>query len=183
VDISAFWSIIETARASAGPDRPFHQVLADQLATRTEQEILDYQERFEDVHQALYRWDVWAAAYLIGCGCSDDSFMDFRAGLIAQGRDWYQKAVASPDSLADHPGVFGTVGSPWDNALFYEQVNYAASDAYQRVSGDEHAFWDALRSRGQRDRRPADMGEDFDFDDPREMHRRLPRLAAFCLGD
>jgi hypothetical protein len=42
---------------------------------------------------------------------------------------------------------------------------------------------DALRSRGQRDRSPAAMGEDFDFDDLREMHYRLPRLAALCLGE
>lgn len=60
----------------------------------------------EDVHQALYRWDVWAAAYLIGGGCSDDSFMDFRAGLIAQGRDWYQKAAASPASGLAAPSVW-----------------------------------------------------------------------------
>ena len=26
-----------------------------------------------------------------------------------------------------------------------------------------------------------DMGEDFDFDDPKEMRRRLPRLAALYL--
>jgi hypothetical protein len=35
----------------------------------------------------------------------------------------------------------------------------------------------------QRDRTPADMGEDFDFDDEQEMRRRLPRFAALCLGD
>ena len=34
--------------------------------------------------------------YLIGGGCSDDAFTDFRAGIIAQGRDWYEKVAASP---------------------------------------------------------------------------------------
>jgi hypothetical protein len=38
---------------------------------------------------------VWAAAYLIGGGCSGDAFIDFRAGVIAQGRDWYEKVAAS----------------------------------------------------------------------------------------
>lgn len=38
-----------------------------------------------------------------------------------------------------------------DNPLFYEEVNYAASAAFQRLS-------------------------DFDFDDDQEMRRRLPRL-------
>jgi hypothetical protein len=107
VDIGRFWDIIETARASAGQDRPFHESLTDHLATLTEQDILEYHERFEKMHDALYRYDLWAAAYLIGAGCSDDSFIDFRAGLIAQGRDWHNKAAAAPDSLADHPAVAG----------------------------------------------------------------------------
>jgi hypothetical protein len=104
-----------------------------------------------------------------------------RAGLIAQGRDGYQKAAASPDSLADHPAVAGAGHSRCDNPLFYEEVNYAASRAFQRVSGDGHAFWDALEARGPGDRL-AVMGEDFDFDDDQEMRRRLPRLSACCLG-
>jgi Protein of unknown function (DUF4240) len=183
MDTDDFWELIETARESAVAGRAFHEVLADLLAARTEQEILKYQEKFDEAHQALYRWDVWAAAYLIGGGCSDDSFIDFRAGLIAQGRGWYQKAADSPDNLAEHPAVAAAAGRPWDNPLFYEVVNYAASRAFERVSGDEHGFWDALSARDERDRTPADMGEDFDFDDEQEMRRRLPRLAALCLGD
>lgn len=183
MDITAFWDIIEAARASAGQDGPFHQALTDLLAARTREEILRYQDRFDEVHLAVYRWDMWAAAYLIGGGCSDDSFMDFRAGLIAQGRDWYRRAAASPDSLADHPAVAGAIGRPWDNPLFYEEVNYAASYAFERVTGDEHAFWDALDSRTGRNRGPTDMGEDFDFDDNQEMRTRLPRLSALCRGD
>jgi hypothetical protein len=49
------------------------------------------------------------------------------------------------------------------------------------VSGDEHAFWDALEARGPRGLL-AIMGEDFDFDDDQEMRRRLPRLPARYLG-
>jgi hypothetical protein len=131
---------------------------------------------------ALYRYDLWAAAYLIGGGCSDDGFIDFRAGLIAQGCDWYQKAAASPDSLADHPAVADAGHPRCDNPLFYEEVSYAASRAFERVSGDEHAFWDALGARGPRDLL-AVMGEDFDFDDDQEMRRRLLRLSACCLGN
>lgn len=183
MDTNGFWDVIEAAQAPAGESKPFHEALADHLATRTEQEILDYQEKFDEAHQALYRWDVWAAAYLIGGGCSDDSFMDFRAGLIAQGRGWYQKAADSPDSLVGHPAVATAARRPWDNPLFYEQVNYAASYAFERVSGDDHAFWDALDSREKCDRTPADMGEGFDFDDEQEMRRRLPRLSALCLGN
>ena len=175
-----FWDIIETARASAGPDRPFHESLINHLATLTEQDILEYRERFEKMHGVLYRYDLWAAAYLIGGGCSDDSFIDFRAGLIAQGRDWYEQATTCPDRLAGHPAVAGAWHPLADKPLFYEEVNYAASLAFERVSGDEHAFWDALEAYGPRGSVEL-MGEDFDFDDDQEMRRRLPWLSARYL--
>ena len=50
-----FWDIIETAPASAGQDRPFHEALTDHLAALTEQDILEYYERFEEMHGAPYR--------------------------------------------------------------------------------------------------------------------------------
>ncbi|WP_078992878.1 DUF4240 domain-containing protein [Streptomyces sp. MMG1121] len=42
---------------------------------------------FDQLHAASFRWDAWAAGYLIGGSCSDDAFMDFRAGLVARGGD------------------------------------------------------------------------------------------------
>lgn len=180
VDIDRFWNIIERASSSAADSGVlFDEALLDLLAGRPPQEILEYAERFDEVHDALYRWDVWAAAYLIGGGCSDDSFMDFRAGVIALGRDWYDRTVLDPDSLAERPAVIEAAGAHRDEALFYEDVNYAASGAFERLTGDPDAFykaWAEYRSADEQDGE-ADMGEDFDFDDAAEMHRRLPRLA------
>ncbi|MFI6875477.1 DUF4240 domain-containing protein [Streptomyces sp. NPDC050400] len=185
MDIDAFWNVIEAARATAASTtEPLDKALVSQLAERPCQEILEYAERFDEVHDALYRWDVWAAAYLIGGGCSDDSFMDFRAGVIALGRRWYDRVAASPDSLAEHPEVVATAGVH-DEVLFYEDVNYAASRAFEQVTGDADAFCEAWRGfhRAEPENAHAvDMGEDFDFDDDSEMSRRLPRLAALILG-
>jgi hypothetical protein len=50
-------------------------------------------------------------------------------------------------------------------------VTITAYDAWDRYSA----------SRNQGDRSPADMGEDFDFDDAQQMRRRLPRRSALCL--
>jgi hypothetical protein len=179
VDEDTFWNIIDTARAAA---KPFHQALVDLLATRTQQEILDYQELFYEATWALNRPDVWAAAYLIAGGCSDDGFTDFRAGVVALGRDWYCQVVKSPDCLADHPAVPRIVGNVRGKPLFYEQVNYAAFYAFGRITGDNEAFYVALEAQEHGDREPADMGEQFDVDDEDEMRHRLPRLCALCLG-
>lgn len=186
MNIDRFWDIIETARSSVATSGGLlDEVLVDLLARCPPQEILEYAELFDEVHDALYRWDVWAAAYLIGGGCSDDSFMDFRAGVIALGRDWYERTVRDPDELAGHPAVVEAVGTHRDDALFYEDVNYAASGAFERLTGNPDAFheaWADYRPTDGQDRGATDMGEDFDFDDADEMRRRLPRLARLCLG-
>jgi hypothetical protein len=187
MDTSEFWTIVEAARSASTADKPFAEALVDELATRAKDDILRYEERFDEVHGAVYRWDVWAAAYLIGGGCSDDSFMDFRAGLIALGRDWYERAAACPDSLAEHPAVIAAAEAQDDEAVFYEDVNYAASGAFKRIAGGEEDFYEAWDkysvSRDSSEQDSEDMGEDFDFDDPNEMRRRLPRLAALYLHD
>ena len=182
-----FWTIIESARISAAASgSPFDESLVDHLSGCPSQEILEYAERFDEVHGALYRWNVWAAAYLIGGGCSDDSFMDFRAGVIASGRAWYERTVLDPDDLAEHPDVVEAASARSDEALFYEDVNYAASDAFQRVAGSAEAFYEAWAGYRPADGQGSvatDMGEDFDFDDTDEMHRRLPRLARLYLTE
>ncbi|MFJ2234449.1 DUF4240 domain-containing protein [Streptomyces sp. NPDC087859] len=186
MDTDEFWSIVETARSKTTEGLPFHEALVDLLARRSPQDILRYQERFDALHGAVYRWDVWAAAYLIGGGCSDDSFTDFRAGLIAQGREWYERAAAVPDSLADHAEVVGAAADFEDRTLFHEDANYCASDAYERITGDGEAFYEAWRQYAAdrpETRAETDMGEDFDFDDDDEMRRRLPRLALLFLSE
>ena len=196
MDTDRFWSVIESARAGGpdGPDgKPFDEALVDLLAALSKEDILDFQTRFDEIHGAVYRWDVWAAAYLIGGGCSDDSFIDFRAGLIALGRAWYERAAADPDSLAEHPVVIEYAAGGCDEALFYEDVNYVPSRAFERIAAGGEDFyeeWKRHRSAqvgseegGLATGAEADMGEDFDFDDHEEMSRRLPRLAALCLDE
>lgn len=186
MDTDEFWSIVGTARSMTTEDLPFHEALVDLLARRSPQDILRYQERFDALQGAVYRWDVWAAAYLIGGGCSDDSFTDFRAGLIAQGREWYERAAAVPDSLADHAEVVGGAADLADRTVFYEDANYCASDAYERITGDGEAFyeaWSQYAADRPETRAETDMGEDFDFDDDDEMRRRLPRLALLFLSE
>ncbi|MBC6457719.1 DUF4240 domain-containing protein [Actinomadura sp. HBU206391] len=185
-----FWDIVESARTG---DKPFYEALVDRLAVGPEQAILEFEYRFDQVTDAVYRWDVWAAAYLIGGGCSDDGFMDFQAGLVALGRDWFEKAARSPDDLADHPAVIEAAagsgsgsGSRGDSAIFYEEVGAAGNVAYERLTGAgadayEEA-WDRYQDGREDEEEEPDMGEEFDFDDADQMRKRLPRLSALFLS-
>ncbi|SDO34627.1 DUF4240 domain-containing protein [Actinacidiphila guanduensis] len=185
MDDDEFWGLIDKARAqadgadSADPAEGFAPVLVELLTGRSAEEILDYQERFAAAHRAVHREDVWAAAHLIGGGCSDDAFIDFRAGLIALGRDWYERVAACPDELAEHPLVRAAAATGDDYAVFSAEAGYCAAAAYLLSHGDTaafHAAWDRRHPEPQRPGPPA--GERFDVDDPAEMARRLPRLSA-----
>ncbi|WP_406036358.1 DUF4240 domain-containing protein [Micromonospora sp. NBC_00898] len=188
MDENEFWTIVEEARAGLGDDRDNGEALAEALVQRLvagpADIIAGFGRRLDRLHDALYRWDVWAAAYLIGGGCSDDSFMDFRAGVIALGREWYERVLASPDALADHPVIRRAAAEEDDEAVFAEAMLYADGKAMEQLTGDEHAYDNILDEAGQdpgRDPFADPAGEDFDFDDDAEMHRRLPRLAALYL--
>ncbi|WP_371549225.1 DUF4240 domain-containing protein [Streptomyces sp. NBC_00554] len=102
MDTEAFWYVLDAAKEG---DEPLGVAVSDHLSTLPAEEILAFERRFSRLRDAVFRWDVWAAAYLIGGGCSDDRFSDFTAGLVALGREWYERAAACPDSLAEHPAV------------------------------------------------------------------------------
>jgi hypothetical protein len=104
--------------------------------------------------------------------------MDFRDGLVLAGRSTFERAVADPDSLADHPVVAAMAGggSPW---FGYESLEWLVGGAWARASGEDAEAYHAARERtssGHVYREPA--GEQWDFDDDEENARRLPRLTA-----
>jgi hypothetical protein len=76
-----------------------------------------------------YRWDLWAVAYIVNCGCSDDDFDDFRGWLLAQGKDRYQAALEAPERIGDwvEPG----------DPVECENFVYVARRAYEEKTGRE----------------------------------------------
>lgn len=124
MDEPTFWSLIESSR---GSDQP--EILQKKLEALPPAEIVEFDRIFTRLLDETYTWDLWAAAYIIGGGCSDDSFTDFRAGLIGLGREIFYAAVRDPSTLANQPahGV----------DFFVEEMAYAARRAYESVTGEE----------------------------------------------
>ena len=102
MDKSAFWKMIETAKTRSKGD-PFKQVelLRAALQKLAPEEIVDFDKVFSRLKAESYRNDLWAAAYIIQGGCSDDGFEYFRCWLIAQGQKVYEAALRDPETLAD----------------------------------------------------------------------------------
>lgn len=187
MDRETFWGIVETARERAGAgaddrgaeDDPLPGALTDLLVERlTADEMLAFVDVAGDVANDAYAWPVWGAAYLVEGGCSDDGFMDFRDGLVLAGRETFERTLADPDTLADHPVVAAMAdgGSPW---LGFESLDSLVGDAWSRATGEDDEAYYAARERTSSVRaRSEPAGEQWDFDDDEENARRLPRLTA-----
>jgi hypothetical protein len=155
-----FWQLIDKVKGAKRPEA----AIAKLLRKLSPPELISYQEHFDALFREAYRWDLWGAAYIIGGGCSDDGFIDFRYGLISKGREICEAAINSPDSLAD-VAALGEVS----NELF----GYAAGEVYEDLTGDED-----LPRQAPPKKPPEPSGEEWDFDDGKQNARRLPKLWA-----
>jgi hypothetical protein len=174
------WQLIESARESAPESEHVWEeaVLVgravDLLAERGRDEIIAMHRELREAMAASYRESLWAAAYLLNGGCSDDGFEYFRGWLITQGREVFESAIADPDSLAAVPAVRTAAGEGME--LECEDTLNVAVAAYGKATGEDPG--DALPHVRYPQLDEPDW--QFDFDDDDAMARKLPRLSALC---
>ena len=100
--LDQFWQIVEEVhRASRGDMDKKCELLDAKLRQLSLDEVCSFNRHFDECEDRAYTWELWAAAYIIGGGCSDDAFSDFRATLISMGRETFERVLADPESLAD----------------------------------------------------------------------------------
>ncbi|MEU9127980.1 DUF4240 domain-containing protein [Kitasatospora sp. NPDC048540] len=179
MDKAEFWQLIAVARGGVldpSDGEAVAERAAGLLAARPRAEILAAQQVFWDLMAESYRTPLWAAAYLLNGGCSDDGFDYFRGWLITQGREAFECAVERPDTLAGLPAVRAAVAGSAE--LECEEALGIAWDAHLAATGSElpdDAFTITYPTPGGGD---GDGGGFWDFDDDAEMAARLPRLTA-----
>ena len=87
-------------RAGGGDLTASTDAFRDELAKLDDETLVGVEAEFCRAMQRAYDYKVWGAAYVIHGGCSDDTFWDVRAGLIALGRKAFEAALRDPDTLA-----------------------------------------------------------------------------------
>ena len=101
IDCSEFWKIIDEARHRAAKVTDIPDCLTDILKEKSVADLLEFEKQSIELFANAYDARLWAAASLTMDFCSDDTFMDFRRWLIAQGKSAYEQALENPDTLAD----------------------------------------------------------------------------------
>lgn len=162
-----FWEIIQLSAA----DDPQDQLdnLVDQLCEMTPDEIFGFDYQMDKHLEASYNPELWAAAYIVCGGCSDDAFDYFRAWLISKGRDVYENALENPDSLID-------VFKEMDESDFpeNEEILYATLDAYEEATGKDD-FYEVLETF-EDNFQIFEIELNWDEDDPKTLEAICPKL-------
>jgi hypothetical protein len=194
-----FWRLINFARETAGGWKSMLEPLIESLSRLEEPDIVRFKQIYDAYLDLAYKEKLWAAAAVMHNGCSDDGFTDFRAWLIAQGKDVYLNALADPDSLADLETVqaFGREAAAlkympddgYNEAARFESMTYAASDAYERKFGKDADLYKPLGASVLTDREKADIAGEItyaaDADKTWTVHSRawletLDTLKGLC---
>ncbi|MBZ5525150.1 MAG: DUF4240 domain-containing protein [Acidobacteriia bacterium] len=137
MNLVEFWSIIEKSRKGWDRNHPDGnqdrqlEALEELLSHLPSEEVASFERHFEDLFDRAYRWDLWHAAFIVADGCSDDSFMDFRAWLISMGRSNCEAAFADVETVAQIAVVPGV------ECVFFEGFSSVASEVYEKQTGKE----------------------------------------------
>ncbi|WP_428304837.1 DUF4240 domain-containing protein [Lacipirellula sp.] len=153
-----FWKIIDDSRRSAEDVEDVPSEVASRLAKLQADEIISFKQHQWDLDAESYRWDLWAVAYIVNGGCSDDLFDYFRGWLLANGKKRFEAALANPE----------VIGKWTEEEVELEDMLYAADDAYQQVTGEKIPIGAITNSRP-----PEPVGDAWEEDDLESMYPKL----------
>lgn len=165
MDHARFWELIEHSHSAAAgdPDRQV-DILCSAVARLDEDKMVQFLQLHTYYYHRAFRWDLWAAAYIMGGGCGDDSFMDVRNWLISLGRRAYEAVLQDVERLADY--VVDGEEPQSDGAAF---VGFEAK-VWRLKTGDEH--YDPRWPRPSHPREPVGSK----WKDDAELATRYPKL-------
>jgi hypothetical protein len=144
-----FWDIIAASRAGFDPqdidgsmDRQVAR-LHELLSALSVEEVRGFAKFFDERMTEAYSRPkrikrgrpldgLWAVAYDIGGGCSDDGFDDFRSWLISMGQEVYEAVLRAPKKVYEVVEKAGL-----EDEVFFEELQYVPSRVLREKTGEE----------------------------------------------
>ena len=154
-----FWRLVAhlIATTRGNLDR-FTTALDKHLKTLSANEIEDFALVYAELQNEANTTSILEAAYIIGCGASNDGFGDFRRWIVFQGETHFRNIIENPDYL----GSYDQQSDPIEH--WYSE--YDPMSAYEEVTGKELSHFNVAVY-------PAAAS---DFDKPTILAKRYPTL-------
>lgn len=181
MDKNVFWKLIKDARSVAGDSGSVAEHVVVSLLRYSPEQIIHWHCILDHYQKLSYKNKLWAAAYVINGGCSDDGFDYFRGWLIAEGRDTFMQALENPDSLAD-------VQVEFDTAEDEDMLSAGPTAYFKRIGLDEpdyDAFDQVCNRHALSEAEAAEIEKEIHFAadinviwEEESLEAVVPRLAA-----
>ncbi len=168
-----FWKLLETAKKKGeDPDEQLEWLVND-LSKRPVKDIVRFDTIFNQHYYKSYTSNLWAAAYIIMGGCSDDTFDYFRAWLLYLGKDVYETVMKNPEEIIPHLKLLEEEGGVPE----FEELLYVASMAYEEKTGldDEH-YYNLYNQLSNDNYVQPEMEFDWEEDDEEGLRNKFPLL-------
>ena len=181
MDSAGFWNLIDDARHKAVGPNDVASDLIGTLATMDIKSVLLWAQIYDAYQSLSDKMKLWAAAYFINGGSSDDGFEYFRGWLISQGQHVFLRALADPDSLVD---VDVTTGEAENEDMldvgasaYFKKMGMAKRDyaAYEAACAKYAMTDDARRALAARIHFASDIDREWSEDTLKEV---VPKLHA-----
>lgn len=125
-----FWELVDESRQGSEDQDAQEENLKKLLGKLSIDELVGFQTHFESFVHKAYRWDLWAAAYIINGGSSDDGFEYFRRWLVSRGEKIYSAVLADPNVLCEYASHDPELNE-------FETLGYCASEVYEERTGKD----------------------------------------------
>ncbi len=125
-----FWQLIQTTFSQANGNYVDQQEVMRHILRNLEpKELMRFDNRFRELRGNAYDWNLWGAIYTIHGGCFEDSFCDFRAWVISQGKAFYYNTIQDPETLVElSPAVID---------IDWEGMREIPGDVFREMTGQK----------------------------------------------
>ena len=138
MDNKQFWELVTISNPAFSDEQQVCDALYARLEQLSDDDLRVFEKLYTSRMKQAYTWPLWGAAHVITGGCGYDDFIDFRNWLIALGEDWFERALNSPDTLAELSELPMQEGQPMP---FLAEYDLVAGQVYESRNDDELPFY------------------------------------------
>jgi hypothetical protein len=169
MDQDWFWQIVEEARKHADNDPDAMAAFLERRFTEADDDTLRaFQRHLVAASTRLYTWRHAAAADMACGSLGNDGFTDWRAWVVTQGRNTFERIAADADNLADVDDLTAGCGTG-------ELFGAAISNIYFARHGYEDDSFPILEPGGEPLAGTPPSG--YPMNGTESLRKTLPRLA------
>jgi predicted DNA-binding WGR domain protein len=168
-----FWELIDKCKEKGDDAEEQMEWLMTQLSKRPVKDIVTFDFILNKYYSKSYTSDLWAAAYIIMGGCSDDCFDYFRAFLLYLGKEPYEASIKDPETLLPYLKLV----EEQDEMPQLEELLFVACEAFEEKTGqDDEDYHDLYEKLTNDSYSQPEIEFDWDEDDEEGLRKKFPLL-------